>query len=330
VNPLEERYVRILRAYLEGKREEELYGAQQLGKWLLVLKMPPEEVVDLHLRALEKCGEVPDFIRESFQLLTEVMIEYGNAYRAHHSLINKQRQLQSEIEVAVAMQQTLLPQRVPTFPGLEIGVVSVPAKQMSGDYYNFVQHDADTFSVAIADITGKGVPAALCMSMIKYAMDSYLETKADPSVMLAHINSVVERNVDPCMFVTMLYGRYDLVSHRFRYAVAGHEPGFLYRAAENRFFELKGQGLALGITATARYEEQEIALNPGDYLIFATDGVTDRKIGRYYIQREELVSLLRSEVGSSAQEMADHLYRRLLLADFELADDYTMIVLHRI
>jgi sigma-B regulation protein RsbU (phosphoserine phosphatase) len=328
---LKERYIRILQAYLDGKGEDQLYVAQQLSKWLLASNVSPEEVVDIHVRALEDCGELPDFIRETFHILTEVMIEYGSAYRALSSLRSKQQQLESEIEVAAAMQQTLLPQQLPALPGVEIGLVSVPAKQMGGDYYNFVQHDVDTFSVAIADITGKGVPAAMCMSMIKYAMDSYYETKVEPAGMLQHLNSVVERNIDPSMFVTMLYGKYDIPSHRFRYAVAGHDPGFWYRSSDDCFCELEGQGTALGVLEEARYREYEIVLGAGDYLVFLTDGVTDRKIGRYYIQRDDLISYLRQEVGSTAQEMADHLYHKLLLlSNFELADDHTMIVLRRL
>jgi sigma-B regulation protein RsbU (phosphoserine phosphatase) len=326
-----EQYARILQAYLAKKGEDQLYVAQQLSKWLLVQNFSPEEVVDMHVRALEECGELPDFIRETFHILTEVMIEYGNAYRAIGSLRSKQQQMESELEVAAAMQQTLLPRQIPAFPEVEIGLVSVPAKQMSGDYYNFVQHDADTFSVAIADITGKGIPAAMCMSMIKYAMDSYDETKVAPASMLLHLNRVAERNMDPSMFVTMVYGRYNVSSHRFRYAVAGHEPGFCYRSAEDCFYELEGQGAALGVLEEPGFREYEIALEPGDCLILLTDGVTDRKNGRYYIQQEEFLSYLHSGVGSSAQEMADHLYRRLLLlSNFELTDDYTMVVLRRI
>lgn len=327
---LEEEYVQILRDYLGGQGEDQLYGAQQLGKWLLSRDVSPEELTDLHGRALEKLGEVPEFVRSSFSILTEVMIEYGNAHRSMTSWRSRHRQLQSEITVASAMQQTLLPQEIPAYPEVEIGLVSVAAKQISGDYYNFIAHDNQLFSLAIADITGKGIPAAMCMSMLKYAMDSLGEIRLGPDEMLRHLNRVVERNIDPSMFVTMQFGCYDTQSHCFRYAVAGHEPGFLYRTEEGRFYDLEGQGVALGVKADSQYEEREVHLNIGDFLILLTDGVTERKIGRYYIQREELVSHLHGEVGAPAQAMAHSLYSRLLLlSQFELPDDYTMIVLRR-
>jgi sigma-B regulation protein RsbU (phosphoserine phosphatase) len=327
---LEREYVQILRDYLSGLGEDQLYGAQQLGKWLVSRNISPEELADLHGRALEELGEVPEFVRSSFSILTEVMIEYGNAHRSLTSWKSKHQQLQSEVAVASAMQQTLLPQEIPAYPEIEIGLVSVPAKQISGDYYNFICHDDHRLSLTIADITGKGISAAMSMSMLKYAMDSLGEICLGPNGMLRHLNRVVERNIDPSMFITMLFGSYDTISHRFRYAVAGHEPGFLYRFREERFYDLEGQGPALGLCTDSRYEEREVQLEVGDVLILLTDGVTERKIDRYYLQREELVSYLQEEVGAPAQVMANRLYSRLLLlSQFDLSDDYTMIVLRR-
>lgn len=327
---VEEEYVQILRDYLTGQGEDQLYDAQQLGKWLLLRDISPEEMIDMHGRALEQLGEVPEFVRASFSILTEVMIEYGNEHRSVTSLRSKHKQLQSEIAVASAMQRSLLPQELPVYPDVEIGLVSVAAKQISGDYYNIISHDDDRFCLTIADITGKGISAAMCMSMLKYAMESLGEMLRGPDEMLRHLNRVVERNIDPSMFVTMLFGCYDTQRHCFRYAVAGHEPGFVYRARDDRFYDMEGQGAALGLCSDSHYEEREVHLDVGDVLILLTDGVTERKIDRYYLQREELVSYLKAEVGTSAQAMADGLYSKLLLlSQFELPDDYTMIVLRR-
>lgn len=327
---LEEEYVKILRDYLSGHGEDQLYGAQQLGKWLLSRDISPEELTDLHGRALEKLGEVPEFVRASFSILTEVMIEYGIEHRSVNSWRSRHQQMESEIAVASAMQQTLLPREIPVYPGVDIGLVSVAANRISGDFYHFISHDDQRFCLTIADITGKGIPAAMCMSLVKYAMDSLGELMLGPDDMLRHLNRVVERNIDPSMFVTMLLGHYDTNTHRFRYAVAGHEPGFLYRAKTGRFYDLEGHGAALGLCPDTEYEEQEIHLEKNDVLILLTDGVTERKINRYYLQRDELVSYLQAEIGASAQHMADALYSKLLLlSQFELPDDYTMIVLRR-
>lgn len=327
---LEAEYVQILSNYLNRRGEDELYVAQQLGKWLLRRDVSPEELIDLHGRALESLAEVPEFVRASFRILTEVMIEYGNAHRALRSWRSKHEQMQSEIAVASAMQQTLLPHHAPEYPGIEIGLISMAAFEISGDYYHFIRYDDRQFSMAIGDITGKGIAAAMCMSMLKYAMDSLGEMRLDPDHMLRHLNRMVERNIDSSMFVTMLFGCYDACTHRFRYAVAGHEPGFLYRAAEERFYDLDGQGAALGIDAGSRYEEQEVQLHPGDMLVLLTDGVTEYKIGQAYITREQLVSCLQQEVDAPVQSMVNEIYHKLLLlSQFEQRDDYTMIVLRR-
>ncbi|MED4586320.1 PP2C family protein-serine/threonine phosphatase [Brevibacillus choshinensis] len=327
---IEKEYVQILREYLTGQGEDQLYDAQQLGKWLLLRDISPEEMIDLHERALKQLGEVPEFVRASFSILTEVMIEYGNEHRSVTSLRSKHKQLQSEIAVASAMQRSLLPQELPKYPDVDIGLVSVAAKQISGDYYNIIAQDDGRLCLTIADITGKGISAAMCMSMLKYAMESLGEMIGGPDEMLGHLNRVVERNIDPSMFVTMLFGCYDTRKHCFRYAVAGHEPGFVYRARDGRFYDIEGQGAALGLCSDSHYQEREVNLDVGDVLILLTDGVTERKIDRYYLQREELVSYLKAEVGASAQAMADGLYSKLLLlSQFELPDDYTMIVLRR-
>ncbi|MED4910316.1 PP2C family protein-serine/threonine phosphatase [Brevibacillus centrosporus] len=327
---IEKKYVQLLRDYLAGQGEDQLYDAQQLGKWLLLQDISPEEMIDLHGRALEYLGEVPEFVRASFSILTEVMIEYGNEHRSVTSMRSKHKQFQSEMAVASAMQKSLVPQELPVYPDVEIGLVSVAAKQISGDYYNIVTHDDGRLCLTISDITGKGISAAMCMSMLKYAMESLGDMLHGPDEMLRHLNRVVERNIDPSMFVTMLFGCYDTQKHRFRYAVAGHEPGFVYRAKEGRFYDMEGKGMALGICSDSHYQEYEVHLDVGDVLILLTDGVTERKIGRYYLHRDELVSYLEAELGTSAQVMADNLYSKLLLlSQFELPDDYTMMILRR-
>jgi sigma-B regulation protein RsbU (phosphoserine phosphatase) len=149
-------------------------------------------------------------------------------------------------------------------------------------------------------------------------------------VILYFLNGVVERNIDPSMFITMLCGCYDIERHRFRYAVAGHEPGFWYRAKEQEFRDLSGQGIALGIKRGYEYPEYEIDLAENDLLILVTDGVTERKVGQRYLQREELITFIQAEIGNPAQVIADNLYRKLLeLSNFELPDDHTMIVIRR-
>ena len=140
--------------------------------------------------------------------LLEAMISYGIAHQEIQSLREKQFAIQSEISVAANMQNTLLKTEIPQAKGIDIGAISVPAHQLNGDYYHFVKGKDGTIGLAIADVIGKGIPAALSMSMIKYAIDSYPEESMKPKVILENLNRVVERNVDPNMFITMIYAQY--------------------------------------------------------------------------------------------------------------------------
>ena len=328
---LQSSYKQILYNFLHQKSEQSLYDAQQFSKKVIEEDIAPEEIVSIHLEVIEEL--YPDLsaeTRESFEFLLEVMIGYGMAYREHQILKQKQLELEAEIDVAAHMQDTFLPKEIPHSEFVDIGVISVPASKMNGDYYNIIQPDKESISIAIADIIGKGVPAALCMSMIKYAMDSLPEGLMQPGQLLASLNRTVEQNIAAHMFVTMMYASYDFRTHLFSYSGAGHEPGFYYNAHESRFEELYAQGLALGISRNTQYREYQLVLSPGDYIVLLSDGVTECRAGDEFLEREELTRLLRLYENKSAQEMVDRIYQDLeKWQDFQLHDDFTLIILRR-
>ncbi|PSL42463.1 sigma-B regulation protein RsbU (phosphoserine phosphatase) [Salsuginibacillus halophilus] len=328
---LQEQYRKILNQYLENKNEQGLYHAQQFSKKVLENQISPEEVVSLHLSTLEESfPDIPKGAQDSFEFLLEVMIGYGLAYQEHQSLKDRQRELESEIDVAANMQQTFLPSGIPEPEDLDVGVLSVPASKMSGDYYHFVHDENDCLGVAIADIIGKGVPAALCMSMIKYAMDSLPEQRLQPADLLANLNRVVEQNVASNMFITMMYGSYDVRAHTFQYAGAGHEPGFYYSAEADEFEELSAKGIVLGIKRHAEFREYQRVVAPGDFIVLLSDGVTECRTEQGFIEREEITRLIRNHMHLSAQEMVNHVFHELeKLQGFQLRDDFTLMILRR-
>lgn len=326
---LKNEYEALLTAYVNEPKENHLYGAQRLSKWIMEQKVPPEELVSFHLHTLKKLfPDLPSDLKTSFDFLLEVMIGYGIQYQDTENLVNRQKELEYEIEVAVGMQQTLLPDAPPPMSGIDIGVWSAAAKRMSGDYYNFVHHK-DSLGVAIADIIGKGIPAALCMSMIKYSMDR-LEQPLSPSEVLRGLNTVVERNVDPNMFITMVYGVYDSSSHHFRYATAGHEPGLYYDSRTKAFHELEAKGLVLGVSREVEYEEEEILLQSGDALIFFSDGVSECRIEGSFLERDQLTDLIGANLHLPAQQAVQSIYEQLLMmAGYQLQDDQTILIIKR-
>lgn len=331
VNKQAEIYKILLKEYIETLDENTLYQAEQVSKSFIKSTIPPDEIVNLHNQAVaELFPNLSDGILHSMNFLLETMISYGLAMQELQSLREKQLKLSTEISVAASMQETLLATTVPEIDGLEIGVISVPAEQMNGDYHHFVKGKGGKLGIAIADVIGKGVPAALCMSMIKYSMDSFREESMDPGNILGSLNRVVERNVDSSMFITMLTANYDPKNNLFKYASAGHEPGFYYSAKKQQFTEINSGGLVLGVLSDSEYEHHELVIDKGDMVILLTDGVTECRQGDRFIESEEVLEVIKSYAHLSTQEMANSVYKHFeRLQDFELKDDFTLIILRR-
>jgi sigma-B regulation protein RsbU (phosphoserine phosphatase) len=328
---MESKYRELLENYIKEQSEQALYAGQKFSRKTIEQKISPEEIVSLHKSLLiEMYPDVPEKVINSFDILLEVMIGYGLAYREHQSLRHKQEELRSEMEIAANVQQTLLGTKVPVINGLDIGAISVPAKHMNGDYYHFVHDENNCISVAIADVIGKGIPAALCMSMIKYSMDSLPENRMGPSSILENLNRVVEQNVDPSMFITMFYGMYDPATNILSYASAGHEPGIYYNAEKKEFTELTARGLLLGVEKRTKYKEYKKEVLPGDMVILMSDGVTECRTDEGFIERETLLGYINKYIHLSAQEIVNKIFKELeKLQHFQLRDDFTLIILKR-
>ncbi|WP_077624173.1 PP2C family protein-serine/threonine phosphatase [Sediminibacillus massiliensis] len=324
-------YRDLLKQYIRTQDETALYQAEQFSKLSMQHNISPEEIINVHIQALQDIyPDLPEGIQSSMNFLLEAMISYGLAYQEFQSLREKQLELKSEISVAASMQQTLLTTVKPQIEGLDIGAISVPANQMNGDYYHFVHNDRGSLGIAIADVIGKGIPAALAMSMIKYSMDSFPENGMNPSSILQSLNRVVERNVDPSMFITMFYGLFDPDLDTFFYSSAGHEPGFYYNAEEDKFEEIEAKGIVLGVTKDTTYRQYEKKINPNDMVILLTDGVTECRQGDRFIEPEEVLDVIKQYMHLPAQKIVEQVYKHFeRLQDFHLRDDFTLIILRK-
>src|SRR5699024_6774965 len=199
---------------------------------------------------------------------------FGYNYRDYQDLVNRLQYHDKEIDLASRLQQTMLKTDIPQFDSIQIGVISVAAQKVSGDYFNLIDHKDGTMSFAVADVIGKGIPAALAMSMIKFGMDSYGHSQL-PSDGLKRLNRVVEKNVNQNMFVTMFYGLYEELIH-FLYCIsAGHETVYIYRSEFDTFEEIKVIDRVLGVSQQRGYNQQEVPVHEHDLLIIFTDGVTE-------------------------------------------------------
>ena len=325
------KYKEMLQKYLHTKDETALYQAGQFSKLSMKHNILPEEIINIHIQSLKELyPQLSPTIDDSLNFLLETMISYGLAYQEFISLREKQTELESEIAVAASMQQTLLSTKKPEVPGLDIGAISVPAHQMNGDYYHFVKDRDQNIGIAIADVIGKGVPAALAMSMIKYSLDSLPETMRNPSQVLQSLNRVVERNVTASMFITMFYGWYQYETCTLHYASAGHEPGYYYSAKDDQFYEMKTKGLVLGVSDEANYEQVKVQLEKDDTIILFTDGVTECRVGERFLEIEEVLEVIKMHMHLPAQEAVEMVFRHFeRLQDFHLRDDFTLIILKK-
>ena len=182
-----------------------------------------------------------------------------------------------EMEVAARIQRAQLPLVTPTMQGVSIAVTYKPAREVGGDLYDFYPVDKDCLGIIAADVSGKGVPAALLLSSCKYAVrENYSE---DRSVMMSAVNDHIASVTTDEMFVTMLYGSLCPGSREFRYINAGHMPPMVVKASGGEVLCLEHSDIPLGVTSAPRYVEQLIKLDPGDTIVLYTDGVTDAMTG---------------------------------------------------
>jgi len=332
VQKIENQYKEILNQYMQRQSEQNLYVGQNFSRQLISENISPEEVISVHKAAMQEIyGELPEFVWHSFDFLIEMMINYGLALQERQSLLQRQEELRVEMDLAANVQETLLKTPMPALAGLDIGLLSIPARKMNGDYIYFISDSEGHAGIAVADVIGKGLPAALCMSMVKFGMDSLNNSPADPKEVLGVINRVVEKSIDDSMFVSMFYGKYDSNDSTLTYGSAGHEPAILYRAKSNSFEELYAKGLLLGVSPAASYEQHTVKLEKNDLVIMMTDGVTEGRTDEGFIEREVIFSLIDQKKDEPAQRIVQFVYDELeRMQNAELRDDFTLVIYKKV
>lgn len=331
LNELQKQYTKILADYIEEQTERNLYIGQNFIRQLLQKNIAPEEVIHIHKSAVEEIiDDFPIALRHAYDFLIEVMVHYGLALSEHKSLLQQQEEMQLELQVATNIQNMILKSHVPKIDGVDVGMISVPARKMSGDYVHFIDDKNRYIGIAVADVVGKGIPAALCMSMVKYGMDSLDYSESEPERVLEVINRIVEKSVDDSMFVSMFYGRYDVETSTFAYGSAGHEPALHYKAASQTYEELGAKGLLLGILPDGNYEQHEVQLQQDDLVIMMTDGVTEIRTNLDMDAMAIITSIISTYQHEHAQKIVDEVFRQLeKMQNFELSDDFTLVILKK-
>lgn len=183
--------------------------------------------------------------------------------------------METELKVAARLQKSLLPETAPKVPGFDIHGMSIPAREVGGDYYGYIEFEAGNIGIGIGDASGKGLPAAMCMAQCRAVTVALAMQTMDLSKTLYLTNNMLARDVgDTGMFVTFFASFLDPKRRTLTYSCAGHNPTLLFHRREEPR-RLKGNGLPLGIFADCAYAVQTAALRSGDLLLYYTDGVTE-------------------------------------------------------
>ncbi|AFM26539.1 SpoIIE family protein phosphatase [Desulfomonile tiedjei] len=209
--------------------------------------------------------------------------------------------IESELGVAASIQKSMLPSKFPDREDFDIYAVMDPAKEVGGDFYQFLLVDSDRLFVAIGDVSGKGVPAALLMTVATSLIRSAAAEGQAPHSVLEHLNNHLVPGNDSCMFVTVFCGMLDLKTGALTYANGGHERPLIVRADGHIASLSPPGGPVLGIMDGMEFAEEQIVLEPGDCLISFTDGVTEAmNTNDELYSRDRLISCLDGSKGVTA------------------------------
>ncbi len=253
---------------------------------------------------------------------------------AHVRRIKERVRLQKELEIARRVQLHLLPKENPQLSGFDIAGACLPALEVGGDYYDFVELNDGKLGIAVGDVSGKGVPAAIYMTLTKGILQSHAEEDPSPKHVLSKVNHLMYRTIERSWYVSMFYAVLDSKRRVLKFARAGHNPAIVFSTgtSETRLLQTAGIGLGLekGDLFTKTLVEGELQLSPGDTLVFYTDGFTEAMNS----EQEEFGSerflevLHRSNHGSAAQLLQNAFDEvRKFAGDHPQHDDMTMVVL---
>jgi sigma-B regulation protein RsbU (phosphoserine phosphatase) len=248
----------------------------------------------------------------------------------HRQLLDKKK-IEDQLEIARKVQTHLLPSISPEIPGYDIAGLCIPTWQIGGDYFDYVWLTDDRLGIVVADVSGKGVPAALIMATFRAVMRSHIGEETGLSDILQDVNAHLQESLGSNAFVTSVYGVLDTKTGRFRYINSGHNlPKLLH--ADGSKEELERRGMPLGISENARYDAGEITLASGDLLVLYTDGVVETENrSRSEFSAERLERTLRQSWDQPASVMIQEVVQatQQFSGSANFQDDFTLVIIKK-
>jgi serine phosphatase RsbU (regulator of sigma subunit) len=281
-----------------------------------------------------------EYSADDRKLLSDLSTQTAPAVRVAQ-LVRQQQQeaqererIEQELRIARLIQQTLLPKTLPELPGYDVAAYYQPAREVGGDFYDFLELEDGRLGLVVGDVTDKGVPAALVMATTRTMLRAAAQRLFSPGEVLRRANDSLVTDIPPNMFITCLYAILDIESGRLVYANAGHDLPYRRRAGRSEGAdELRATGMPLGLMPGMGYEEKEIVLHKGESVLFYSDGLVEAHdpitremfgfprlqgmVGTHRSGGSSLIGFLLSELSSFTGE------------DWEQEDDITLVTLER-
>lgn len=312
-----------------------LRALRQAGARMVVPLISQGELVGL-LSLGPRLSE-QDYSTDDRGLLNNLASQAGPAVRVAQLVRQQQiearemERLAQELQVARLIQQTLLPKQVPNLSGWQIASHYQPARAVGGDFYDFFERPDGKLVLIIADVTDKGVPAALVMATTRAVLRGASRRMLSPGAALERSNNLICPEIPSAMFITCLYAILDPQSGRLQFANAGHDLPFRRNGDEVQ--ELRATGMPLGLMPDMKYEENQVVLEPGDTLVLYTDGLVEaHNVNREMFGFPRLHQLLKASNAQNGNDLITCMLDELAVftgAGWEQEDDVTLVTLHR-
>ncbi|MYD62376.1 MAG: SpoIIE family protein phosphatase [Gemmatimonadetes bacterium] len=267
---------------------------------------------------------------QDLRVTIERTLEHLKLWREAVASRDKLVALQNELRVAHDMQQSILPKIFPDKPGYQLFGSMEPARQVGGDFFDIINLENDRIGLAIADVSDKGVPAALFMMSSRTLMKGAAIGKSNPTDVLTEVNHLLQEDNDAAMFVTVFYAEYNPADGSLSYANGGHNPPVIVHADGSSTVLPQTNGIALGILPDIEYEQNSVTLSPGDTLVLYTDGITEAMNAQNEeFEMERLLTVLSGASSQDVREMNQAIFQAVqaFAGDMPQFDDMTCMTL---
>lgn len=255
------------------------------------------------------------------------IIENARLYREEQALLH----LQEEMRLAYEIQVDLLPKFQPKISGYQIAGKSIPAKDVGGDYFDFIQIDKDRLAFCIADISGKGIPAAILMANLQASLRGQAKLDKSCKDCVSFTNDILYHNTAPNKFATLFYGILNNVTHEITYCNAGHNEPFLF-SKDNNITKLSVGGLVTGIMPSYAFDETSIPILPGELLILFSDGVTEAmNINEEEFNEDRLREVILNNRNEPPENLIEIIFKEIqkFCGNTPQMDDITVVIIKR-